>query len=886
MTKLKRQILGTLSLFVVLLLLNIPLEILSQSSAIDSLQGQLATELSDTSKVKILNELSYLLLKSNSLDAGFETAEKALAISQENNYSNGIANAYSNIGLYFDYSNDYQGAISNYSKAYQVCSELGDKCDMARQYNNIGSIYREMASYDTALNYFLQSRELLSGQDDSAALANTLNLIGLVYNSKGDFNKSLQYLLESLNIWECSNDKKGMGSAYCNIGMVYRRIGEYEKALNYLEKTLAFHDETNSERAIIESYIQIGIVYEETGEYDKAIASYKKGLEIATRLNYKKKIAGCLNNIGVVYYDIGKTELALEYYFKSLEIKQRIGDKHGITVTTNNIALAYLDLIRLKESSHPGREIKHFGSYEYIIQLLLESVKLAEETSNYQDLSNTYNSLVIAYANNEQYENAVAFQEKLMVLNDSVFTIDKNKNLVEIQAQFEAEQKEQQIEILNAKNTAQMLKMKRQDRERYYYLGGGVMMLIVVVGLMTRMNFVRRTRNQLQFKSKLIEAEKLRAEESEKVKEQFLSRMSYEIRTPMNSVMGMADILINNDHSKVQSKYLEAVKQSSENLMVIINDILDFSNLESGNLELEKSDFVLSNEIKNVYEILRFKAKEKKLKLQYELDQNIPEVLIGDKTRLTQILINLVGNAIKFTKKGNVKINVKQINKENTTVRILFEVVDEGIGIPEDKLEKIFESFTQAESDTSHHYGGTGLGLSISKHLVQLQDGLLSVRSTVGEGSTFWFELPFEIGESRHGEIKQVTRREKLSDISVLVAEDNEFNAMVVKDELESQIENVKIEIAENGKEAMQFLNKSNFDIILMDIEMPEMNGCEASMSIRKLQSEKSKIPILAMTANASKEDVEKCYEHGIDDVITKPFNAEELMIKITALVT
>ncbi len=410
--------------------------------------------------------------------------------------------------------------------------------------------------------------------------------------------------------------------------------------------------------------------------------------------------------------------------------------------------------------------------------------------------------------------------------------------------------------------------------------------MIIVIGLISRMNFIRRTKNELQSKTKLIEAEKKRAEENEKVKEQFLSKMSYEIRTPMNSVMGMADILINNDHTPEQKKYLDAVKQSSENLLVIINDILDFSKLELGKLELEKVEFVLEDEVKNVCEILQFKAEEKKLSLEYKMDPALSKVMIGDKARLSQILINLVGNAIKFTDKGGIQITIKQIEKVNNSSRVLFEVIDEGIGIPEDKLDKIFESFTQAESDTSLHYGGTGLGLSISKHLVQLQNGSIFVKSEVGKGSKFYFELSFDIGV----EIKKKTTHNKtvdgLSGISILIAEDNEFNAMVAKDELKSLISDVKITVAENGTIALESIKKFEFDLILMDIEMPVMNGCEASLNIRNLPSVKSKIPILAMTANAANEDVEKCYSHGINDVITKPFNTDELISKIIKLLT
>ncbi len=842
---------------------------------------------SDFAEINELNRLAQKEISANALEHGFNLAETALHRSQDKEYQQGMAEAYQSIGKYYEFSNDYREAILNYQLAFNYWKSLDDSTNMARQSNQVGSMYREIAVYDTALFYFTNSLRLLENGIDSSELANTFNRIGLIYNSKGDFNKSLENLMESLNLWQCTNDETGIGAAYCNIGMVYRRLGDYEKALGYLEKTLEINEKKEMPRQIIESYIQIGIIYEETGEYDLAIKSYEKGLKIARQLNYKTKIAGCLNNLGVVYFDMRDYNLALDHFFESLEIKQEIGDQHGITVTTINIAEAYMDLSKSNLQSNPDHVIKYFGTYNNIISLLIESLEIAKETRNYQDLSNVYSVLIDVYSEFGLYENAVFCQEKLMTLNDSLFSIDKNRAIAKLQAKLDAEQKEQEIALMDAKNAAQMSQLQTQNSRKYIFMGGGISFVLIILGLIHRLMFMRRTQKELQAKNIHIQHEKNKAERSGKIKEQFLANMSHEIRTPMNSILGMTNILLKKDHLKTQEKYLDAIAQSSDNLMVILNDILDLSNLEAGKVELENKIFNLNDELKIVEEILQFKAKEKGIQLKCEVEEGVPELIVGDSTRLNQVMINLVGNAIKFTEKGLVTGIVRAKSKSDHTVILEFEITDTGIGIPANRLDAIFQSFTQADGNTTRHYGGTGLGLTISKQLVELQNGKISVKSQVGKGSNFTFEIPYEIGKSKATDtIEKRHEYPKLKGIRILVAEDNEFNAMVLLDALNSNIQDSTVMIANDGKIALESIIANDYDVVLMDILMPEMDGYNAARAIRKLDSDKKNIPIIAMTASTMKEDIEKCFQAGMNAFISKPFETEELLNKMEELTT
>lgn len=384
---------------------------------------------------------------------------------------------------------------------------------------------------------------------------------------------------------------------------------------------------------------------------------------------------------------------------------------------------------------------------------------------------------------------------------------------------------------------------------------------------------------------------KEKAESSERAKQQFLANMSHEIRTPMNAIKGMTDILLRRSPKEDQMVYLNAIKESSNSLLVVINDILDLSKVEAGKVELEKVSFSPTEVIRNVATIMQLKAEEKGLLLQVNVEDGLPAQVSGDPTRLHQVLLNLTGNAIKFTEKGIVSIHLKAIEEgPSDLLHAQFCISDTGIGIDENRLEKIFGAFDQAYADTSRKYGGTGLGLSISKKLVELQDGKIWVDSRKEKGSQFYFKIPYPI-LAQHTVTSQTAERHPQLDIAahlkgihILLVEDNTFNAIVAQEELEDCIPNIQVDVAKNGVIALEKLKHNAFDLILMDVQMPVMNGYDTTKVIRQLENGKSDIPIIAMTANVLKEEVERTVAAGMDDFIGKPFDSEELLMKIYQL--
>jgi signal transduction histidine kinase len=391
-------------------------------------------------------------------------------------------------------------------------------------------------------------------------------------------------------------------------------------------------------------------------------------------------------------------------------------------------------------------------------------------------------------------------------------------------------------------------------------------------------------------KQALVERDQAKA--SEKFKQQFLANMSHEIRTPMNSVIGITHLLLKSELTEQQHRYVSMIQAASEQLMSIINDILDISKIEAGKMVFEQIPFSPSTIATNVKNILSMKAEEKQLDLRVTVDKGVPDQVIGDPSRLAQIITNLAGNAIKFTDKGSVEINISNKSESTDYVNIGFSIIDTGIGIPADKLDSIFESFTQAENDTSRKYGGTGLGLSISRQLVEIQNGKIGLESEYGKGTRFFFSIPFlpssevSSGASPEGTDDISNIRQTLKNARLLLVEDNEFNKIVAEDTIRDFQSDIFMDHASNGLEALNMVISNTYDLVLMDIQMPEMDGYEATVKIRLLESDKRHSPIMAMTANATPEEIKKCFESGMDEYISKPFIPEDLFKKMAALIS
>ncbi len=395
-------------------------------------------------------------------------------------------------------------------------------------------------------------------------------------------------------------------------------------------------------------------------------------------------------------------------------------------------------------------------------------------------------------------------------------------------------------------------------------------------------SFVNRT---IRYNKELKES-KIQTEKLAQAKEEFLATMSHEIRTPMNAILGFSEQLEKTRLDTRQQLYTATMKDSIEHLLVVVNDILDFSKIESGKFSFEKTGFMPVEIINGVTESFRKIAQEKNLSLRFEADESLPDILVGDPHRLKQILYNLIGNAVKFTEEGEVSIKAHSTLRSENFTELKVEVADTGIGIPAEKIKHIFENFYQSDSSTTRKYGGTGLGLGITKKLVELQKGTLQVKSKPGDGSVFTFTIPYSIGTEINLENHPTLPADPsglFDNISALIVDDEDYNRLLLETILNRW--GIKVQACENGKEALEAIEKNNFQIVLMDVRMPEMNGLEATKIIRqKKDTAKSQVPVLALTAGSSEEDIRQCKAAGMNDFLTKPFREIELFEKICSL--
>jgi signal transduction histidine kinase/CheY-like chemotaxis protein len=422
---------------------------------------------------------------------------------------------------------------------------------------------------------------------------------------------------------------------------------------------------------------------------------------------------------------------------------------------------------------------------------------------------------------------------------------------------------------------------KMGQKARFYDIS--LLVLLILSGSIVGYHILRQFNRQRLLISELDIAEK-KALIAAQTKENFLANMSHEIRTPLSGILGFTNLLQKRPLDETSSEFVSSIQRSGENLMTIINDILDLSKIEAGMMRITPGIFSINGLVNSVETFFTERAKEKGLTLSSTIDSSIPDTLVGDATRLTQILVNLIGNAIKFTQQGNITIEIYNKQQTEKEAVVGFRISDTGIGIDKEKLSEIFERFNQGEDSTTRNYGGTGLGLSIVKSLIVLQNGDIEVTSEQGKGTTFHFYIPYGIAEEQLT-IVPATDPDYFKDTSntplkVLVVDDNTINQSLMKHLLSQW--NIDFHVVSNGLEAVSYLSSNECDLILMDIQMPQMDGYAATQKIR--EELKLNIPIIAMTAHALPGEREKCLSRGMNEYIPKPVKEEELFTLISKL--
>jgi signal transduction histidine kinase/CheY-like chemotaxis protein len=756
----------------------------------------------------------------------------------------------------------YEGGagVEELLKLVEIYEAAGEKAAVAERLLMVGSVYVAKSDYENAVKYLLKAvvnSEALGNENNTAA---ALEQLGRAYLLLGDIDKAIESLSRSRYLIKKVGNESAEARINIFIADVYFRQGEFAKALELDHQSLAYYRNVGNRAAEAGVLSSIGNNYGSQGENEKALEHIKEALNIFEEIPNLRGVAGASLGLGGVYFSEKNNVLALDYLARSLTIFEKIGDENGMMLSHGGIASVY------------GFQKRH----DKAISFGNKALSLAQKAGDLRSVKNGTEMLSVSYKARGNYRKALEMTELYYEARDSLQSAENQKAIIQLQVSSEYEKQKVIDDAENQKLVAIETQKKVNQQKLSVAIGIGLLLIsLLSLVIFSRLKVTRKQKA-------IIEEQKKKVEQSEKYKEQFLANMSHEIRTPMHAISGMVKILERKDHPPAQDVYLNAMQVSSENLVVILNDVLDLSKIEAGKLDIESIPVRPAAIIENVAQILKYKAEEKGLKLTYEIEEEVPAVVMGDPTRLNQILLNLAGNAIKFTKKGNVEVLLSKADD-----RLRFSVKDTGIGIPKDKLDAIFGAFEQVGDDTSRHFGGTGLGLSISKQLTELQGGRIWAESEVGQGSTFWVDLPIvaaEVGIVSQDLISEEhikTMAASLKGMRVLVAEDNPFNQMIVQDDLSYYFEGVTIDVVENGALVVEKFNAGDYDLILMDVQMPKLNGFEATRKIRAIEKEAGTgkaIPIVAMTASLLKSEVANCYTAGMDNYIPKPYKAVELV--------
>jgi signal transduction histidine kinase/DNA-binding response OmpR family regulator len=720
--------------------------------------------------------------------------------------------------------------------------------DEREKINCLIDIVLEIRNYDID-EAFRLSNEIIERStkiDYQEGVGRGLNNKGACYWLKGEYDKGMSVLKEALKIAKQYKLVALKARIYNNYGNIYRDLGDLSNASKYFQWALEINEQLGDELSQSAVLISISNLHFDLYDYENALEYAKRCLQIFIKYDDKKRLISVYHTLGNIYLKQEVYNLAIINFKRSLVLSEP--NTVGHMLANSGIGKVYY-----KE--------KMFEKAQKYLRLVIQQAK---ELSNFEGIIISEFYLGRISLDEKDYKNALVHFDIAFDLANEHF---RKHDVMSIHEMY-AKVYEKMGDIVEAyENLKKFEKLKEEIFQQ---------------------NTFNKLRNlQLRHEIEFAVKEKEVAEQSAKLKQEFIANMSHEIRTPMNAIVGMTRLLQEKNPRADQSKYLDAITQSADNLLVIINDILDFSKIEAGKITIESVSFSLKQILKNVVTLLRFKAIEKGIDIRFDFTENVPEHLIGDPTRLTQVLMNLAGNAVKFTEKGSVQIVCRNVELEGDCVKMAFDVIDTGIGISEEYVGKIFESFTQAGTDVARKFGGTGLGLTISKQLVELMGGSVEVKSKIGEGTTFTFILPFQIGE---GDFKQsqddftiaVNDLEILNLSKILLVDDNEFNRIVAVDTLKSIAPNISILEAQSGMEAIEKLKTNEIDLVLMDIQMPKMSGIEATLFIRnKLEAPLNRIKIIAMTANVMKNDIDSYLQNGMNDHIPKPFHKSELVFKI-----
>lgn len=686
-----------------------------------------------------------------------------------------------------------------------------------------------------------------------------------------DLGSVLTDLNTAHNMAEALKDVELEASCDNELAKFYYSVRQFDKASERVSAVIELLKDKESSAEIAEAYLVQAQIFMKDGDYTQATNSLDKAFAIYESREDESSMARIQLNKGLLALERKNPTSAVNYLEASLTTFQELNLGYYTAQAQLNKAKALLELSDSPNSTSAAQAevalqaavaISRENNYAQILtDSYLVSSQMQVEKGNFEAAY----GLLQTYHERRDTQSDISSE---LLATDNQYRLDKGE-YDEIIAELEAnlERKDSSIKMNNFTSTLSIALI--------------TILSLLTLSLYKNNNLRAKANDLLQEKNSELQLAKERAEKASLAKAQFLSTITHELRTPLYAVTGLTHLLLEENPLEHQKEHLNSLKFSGDYLLSLINNILDLNKLEANKVEIERTTFNLKKRVNDVLVALKKSAEDKNNKLLLEFDESIPSKLLGDPLKISQILINLIGNSVKFTENGQVVLRVQKLSETENHVNLHFEVEDNGVGISKKKQKSIFETFSQGSLQINRKFGGTGLGLSIVKNLLQLMNSKIQLESQLGKGSKFYFDIRFAISDqfkedkNPHNIIYDIDYV-ALENLSVLVVEDNKINQMITKKILEKN--KMKCDVADNGETAIEMVTKNNYHIVLMDIHMPGISGIEATQRIREFNKE---LPIIALTAVTIDENLDEFYRAGFNEIIPKPFKTEEFFEKI-----
>ncbi len=780
---------------------------------------------------------------------------------------------------YLQIIDNHKQSLACYNTAYKIANLSLDQNIKAEILVELANYYLNVNDNPKAIGCLNEAIDVSSTVNDYTYNAMSYYFMSLFYNRIERQNEAYYCAVNSYKSARLSHDPLVICYSLNAMAIYYSKLKDSLNLKKCINSILKIKSENNI-YIEVSAYILLGDFYNTQKKYVLAKQHYKKAIDVFCLSSAPIPAASLYTKLAQIYSNEGNYRVALEYNKKALVI--RIAGE-----VTPMIASSYVNI---------GDSYMNLGDYKKSEEYILKGLKLSENSGKLIHIAYDYSKLYELNKKKGDYKKALDYYTQYVYYNDSLNKINDLEKLSKIQSDYEVLRREKLLQA----QTYQLTKSKQSML---------LLILFTVVLTFTLLILFFFYRNNKRFSEqleinvkartvelehevemrKLIESELVKAKEiaekSNEAKNRFLATTSHEIRTPLNGILGFSNLLLNDDLSVQHREFIQIIHDSAGHLFDLIREIIDFSKIERGEIAFISDFFNLHEVIHSVEKVTKISHQDSKPDFYVKIEANVPEYLKGDEGRLRQVLFNLINNAFKFTEEGFVSLEVRSVESDLNKERIQFVVRDTGIGIVETEIKNIFKDFVQLNTDMNSTRKGMGLGLSICKQIVEGQNGEIRVDSEPGSGSRFIIELTFERVQGSLQK-KDLLELEDLtsSSIRILYAEDKLVNAMVLQKYL--MLQGVKVDIAENGEVALEMLERGTYDLVLMDIEMPVMDGYEATKAIRRLSDEKKRnIPVIALTAHALDEFEQKSYESGMNAFQTKPLQIESLMKVIRTFV-